>query len=92
MHYTNDTPYKKLPKCYLPRTELMILKRKFLNLLYDLDSCSYDFISECFPLQCNIAITIICRIVEREVGAINRELLVLHKNQYLKLSCETSFF
>ena len=41
----------------------VIFERKFLNLLYDLDSWSWDFKVEFFPLQSDIPITLLCLIV-----------------------------
>ena len=55
----------------------VIFKRKFLNLLYDSDSWSWDFKVEFFPLQSDIPITLLCLIVG--VGSISRVLVVLQK-------------
>ena len=51
MLYKNGTPCEKIPRGYLLRAELSNFKREFLNLLYDLDSWSWDFKIEFFPLQ-----------------------------------------
>ena len=51
MPYKNGTPCEKMPRGYLLRAELSNFKREFLNLLYDLDSWSWDFKIEFFPLQ-----------------------------------------
>ena len=55
----------------------VIFKRKFLNLLYDSDSWSWDFKVEFFPLQSDIPITLLCLIVG--AGSISRMLVVLEK-------------
>ena len=55
----------------------MAFKPKFLNLLYDSDSWSWDFKVEFFPLQSDIPITLLCLIVG--AGSISRMLVVLEK-------------
>ena len=52
----------------------MVFEKKFLNLLHDSDSWSWDFIVEFFPLQSDTPITLLCLTVG--VGSITRVLVV----------------
>ena len=50
MPYKNRAPFEKMSRGYLPRAELSGFKRKFLSLLCDSDSWSWDFKVEFFAL------------------------------------------
>ena len=60
-------------------------KRKFLNLLYDSDSWSWDFKVEFFPLENDMSITLLCLILG--VGSISRVFVVLHKVNNVAVRC-----
>ena len=83
--YKNGIPCDKTPKGYLPRTEQMIFKKKFLNLSNDLDSWPWDFKDEFFPFRSDILITLMCLIVV--IGSINRALVVLQKTNNVVVRC-----
>ena len=70
---------KKCPK-FICQGELncVIFTRKFLNLLYDPDSWSWDFKVKFFPLQSDILFTLLCLIAG--VCFFSRVLIVLQKN------------
>ena len=70
---------KKCPK-FICQGQLnwVIFKRKFLNLLYDPDSWSWDFKVKFFPLQSDILFTLLCLIAW--VCFFSRVLVVLQKN------------
>ena len=78
--YKNGTPCEKMPKGYpiCQGLSWMIFKRKFLNLLYDSGSWSWDFKVEFFPLQNDIPGTLRCLMVVG-VRSISRMLVVLQK-------------
>ena len=75
---------KRLP--YLPRTELSDFWKEFLDLLYGSDSWSWDFNVDFFPLQNEIAGTLLCLMVVG-VAHINRMFVVLQKtnNVFVKM-------
>ena len=54
----------------------MIFKRKFLNLLNDSESWSWDFEIEVFPLQNDALGTLLCLVIV-EVGSIVSKVLVV---------------
>ena len=64
----------------------MIFKRKFLNLLYDSGSWSWDFKVEFFPLQNDIPGTLRCLMVVG-VRSISRMLVVLQKTNNVVVRC-----
>ena len=80
----------KMPKkcqkviCY-ERLSWLTFKRKLLNLLYDSDSWSSDFIAKFSPLQSDIPITLLCLIVG--VRSISRVLVVLQKINNVVVRC-----
>ena len=61
----------------------MTFKTKFLNLLYDSDSWSWDFETEIFPLQNDALGTLLCLIVVEVGSIISRVLVVLQKTNYV---------
>ena len=70
----------------------VIFKRKFLNLLYESDSWSWDFKIKFFPLKSDIPSTLLCLIVG--AGSIISVLVVLQKANIVVLRyhfCEISF-
>ena len=72
---------QKCPKVIYQGISLKIFKSKFLNLLCDSDSWSWDFKTEFFLLQINIPITVFCLMSNcRGVRFISRGLVVLQKN------------
>ena len=69
--YAHNYKEQKTPKKQHHQTHptkaaprVVIFKRKFLNLLFDSDSWSWDFNVELFLLQCVIPITFPCLVVE----------------------------
>ena len=82
--YKNGTPYKKLPEGYICQgLSWVTFKTKFLNLLYDSDSWSWDFETEIFPLQNDALGTLLCLIVVEVGSIISRVLVVLQKTNYV---------
>ena len=65
----------------------MIFKRKFLNLLYDSDSWSWDFQIETSPLQNDILGTHLCLIVVGVGPIISTVLAVLQKTNNFVVKC-----
>ena len=86
--YKNGTPYEKMPKGYpiCQGLSWVIFKRKFLNLLYDSGSWSWDFKVEFFPLQNDIPGTLRCLMVVG-VRSISRMLVVLQKTNNVVVRC-----
>ena len=87
--YKNGTPCEKMPKGYpiCQGLSWVIFKRKFLNLLYDSGSWSWDFKVEFFPLQNDIPGTLRCLMVVG-VRSISRMLVVLQKTNNVVVRCQ----
>ena len=64
----------------------MIFKMKFLNVLYDSDSWSWDFKVKFFLIQNDIPGTLLCLMVVG-IGSINRMLVVLQKTSNAVVRC-----
>ena len=74
-------------KCTCQGLSWVIFKRKFLNLLYDSDSWSWDFKVEIFPLQKDIIGTLPCLNVVRVGFIISTVLVVLQKTNNVVVRC-----
>ena len=76
---------KKCPDVICQGLSWGIFKGKFLNLLYNSDSWSWDFKVEFFPLENDMSITLLCLILG--VGSISRVFVVLHKVNNVAVRC-----
>ena len=81
-------PSEKMPKCYICQAlSWVIFKMKFLNLLYDWGSWSWDFKIEIFPLHNDIHGTLLCLIVVGVGSIISRGLVLLQKTNNVVVRC-----
>ena len=79
--YKNGTPCKKMRRQVVCQgLSWVISKKKFLNLLCDSDSWSWDF-----KVQSDIPVTLLCLIVG--VGSISKVMVVLQKANNVVLRC-----
>ena len=86
--YKNSTSCEKMLKSYICQgLSRVIFKRKFLNLLYDSDSWSWDFQIETSPLQNDILGTHLCLIVVGVGPIISTVLAVLQKTNKVVVKC-----